>query len=57
MAQMILAAIESLAKVVYTTSFVVGMATLVGVAIYLTTGVISSHKMWAGEHKKGSAVI
>ena len=57
MAQMILVAIESTAKMAYATAFVVGMTTLFGVAVYLTTGVFSSHKMWAGEHKKGSAVI
>ena len=57
MAQMILVAIESTAKMAYATSFVVGMTTLFGVAVYLTTGVFSSHKRWAGERKKGSAVI
>jgi len=57
MGQLVLVVIESLAKVAYATAFVVGMTTLFGVAVYLTTGVFSSHKMWAGEHKKGSAVI
>lgn len=46
-----------LVKALYAVTFIGGMIVFIGIAVYLFGGVISSRKMWAGEHKSGTAVI